>query len=178
MPQARTGGGSSRGRSRTSTETWKTSPLGEDEEEEEEDGDEGDELRRRTTLTRTMPPSLSRNTCFAAPKSGLEGVGELLVDRLVDAAAVFVLAGDEEAAATMTVERRRETAGDEIIAFGSTISDRGKCRCCCVLRGTAHPLTEAPVAEVRMTRKRMEGIKALAPPLAPLKRRKEKEEKK
>ena len=154
MPQASTGRGSSSCRSWTSTETRKTSllPLGEDEDEEDKE-----ELRRRTTLTRMMRPSLSRRTCLTAPNSVLEGSGELLVDRLVDAAAAFVLAGEVEEAAAMTMveERRREEMADEIaVALGlTTISGRGNRRCCCVPRQTAYPLAEAPVTEARMTRR-------------------------
>lgn len=75
-----------------------------------------------------MRPSLSRRTCFTAPNSGL-AVGELFVDRLEDADADFVLAGDEEAA-TMVFEPRTAGVVNAEIGFALTISDRGSFRCC------------------------------------------------
>ena len=127
-------------RSSTWTETWKMSSPPAVEE---------DELRRRMTLTLTIRPSLSRNTCFTAPKIVSSGIAEPFVDLLAGAAAAFVLAADEEEAAAMMERGRRLTEGDDLV---ETISSRGNCRWCCVLRGTAHPAAEAPLRHARMTR--------------------------
>ena len=76
-------------------------------------------------------------------------------------------------------ERQREMLAGvvddaEIGFFALTISDRGNCSFCCVLRGIAHPPTEAPVAEARMMGRKMEGREVLAPPLLEKKKKRKK----